>query len=79
MNKDGPLNVFKMKKANFDDIWETNFLLCCIPMLTEAVKFINRLVHSHSVPHPYTRQFLRENIGFWRDVRRTEDIMNKYL
>lgn len=37
-------SVFKMKKANFDDIWETNFLLCCMPILTEAIKFLNKLV-----------------------------------
>ncbi|KAL4511687.1 hypothetical protein ABPG72_012532 [Tetrahymena utriculariae] len=36
-------NIFKMKKANFDDNWEINFLLCCVPILTESIKFINRI------------------------------------
>jgi hypothetical protein len=38
------INTFKIKKANFEDIWETNFLLFSIPIFIKTLKLLNIVV-----------------------------------
>ena len=36
-------NVFKIRKADYENLWETRFLLYCVPLLTEAITFFEQL------------------------------------
>ncbi|EGR30657.1 MIR domain protein [Ichthyophthirius multifiliis] len=38
------INTFKIKKANFEDIWENNFLLFSIPVFLQTLKLFNQFV-----------------------------------
>lgn len=31
--------MFKIRKADFEEIWETRFLLYCVPLLMEAINY----------------------------------------
>ena len=34
------LDTYKFKKASFEEIWETSFLVSILPILTELIDFL---------------------------------------
>ena len=38
------INTFKVRKANFDEIWETSFLLSAFPILIDIQRYLEPLV-----------------------------------
>ncbi|EGR33561.1 MIR domain protein [Ichthyophthirius multifiliis] len=43
-NNNYKINIFKIKKTNFEDTWETNFLLFTMPVILNTIKIINLFV-----------------------------------
>ena len=38
------MDIFKARKADFEEIWETNFLLSAFPILIDLIEFMGPLV-----------------------------------
>jgi hypothetical protein len=59
--------IFKMRKANQDDIWEIRFLLYSLPLIMETVTFIGKMKQRKPVPTSlFKAEDIRERIGFYR-------------
>lgn len=44
MFKESKISTFKMRIVNFEEMWETNFILYSIPFLLNSMRYLNLLV-----------------------------------
>lgn len=66
--------VFKFRKADFEDMWETRFLLFCVPLLTEAISFFENQKQMSTTM--VKNEDVRERLAFYSLYHRLNSMLD---
>lgn len=65
-NEQSYQTTFKMRKVDFEDIWETRFLLFSLPLLMEAISFVGNMKQNRRTNHSQPRyEEIKEQTKFY--------------